>query len=192
MRLAQRRGQARFLWFDKQPVDGTGFGTLDEALWKPLLSAEGAVDPELALDKMGLLTEDHNGTVRATVAGILLCCSSPEDWLPNACIAATPVTGGDRASGQLDAQVIGGPLDKQIREALAFTVRNLRVAARKEPAPRPAPVQREGAVRGPGQCRCPSRLLYSGKQNQARHVRGQIGALFAGRAAQQSHGGQHR
>ena len=29
LRLAQRRGQARFLWFDKQPVDGTGFGTLD-------------------------------------------------------------------------------------------------------------------------------------------------------------------
>ena len=46
LRLAQRRSQARFLRFDRQPVVGTGFGTLDEALWKPLLSAEGAVDPE--------------------------------------------------------------------------------------------------------------------------------------------------
>ena len=55
LRLAQRRGQASFLWFDKQPVDATGFGTLDEALWKPLTSAEGAADPELALEKMGLL-----------------------------------------------------------------------------------------------------------------------------------------
>ncbi len=40
LRLAQRRGQARFLWFDKQPVPETGFGTLNEALWKPLLSTE--------------------------------------------------------------------------------------------------------------------------------------------------------
>ena len=42
LRLAQKRGQSRFLWFDKQPIPGTGFGSLDESLWKPLLSAEGA------------------------------------------------------------------------------------------------------------------------------------------------------
>lgn len=146
LRLAQRRGQARFLRFDRQPVDGTGFGTLNEALWKPLLSAEGAVDPELTLEWMGLLTEDHNGTVRATVAGILLCCDSPEDWLPNACITATRYKGVDRASGQLDAQVIGGPLDKQIREALAFTVRNMSVAARKAPARQDLPQYSEKAL----------------------------------------------
>ena len=45
LRLAQRRGQARFLWFDKQTVPDTGFRTLEEELWKPLLSAEGAADP---------------------------------------------------------------------------------------------------------------------------------------------------
>ena len=94
LRLAQGRGQARFLWFDKQTVDETGFGTLDEALWKPLLSAEGAADPEIALEKMGLLAVDENGTVRATVAGVLLCSSSPEQWLPNACITATRYKGG--------------------------------------------------------------------------------------------------
>ena len=41
LRLAQRRAQARFLWSDKQIVQGTGFKTLAEPLWKPLLSAEG-------------------------------------------------------------------------------------------------------------------------------------------------------
>ena len=35
LRLAQKREQASFLWFDKQPVDGTGFETLDALLWKP-------------------------------------------------------------------------------------------------------------------------------------------------------------
>ena len=146
LRLAQRRGQASFLWFDKQPVDGTGFGTLDDAFWKPLVSAEGAADPELALEKMGLLAVDQNGTLRATVAGVLLCSSSPEHWLPNACITATRYRGADRASGQLDSQMIGGPIDKQVREALAFAVRNMSVAARKEPARQDLPQYSERAL----------------------------------------------
>lgn len=134
LRLAQRRGQARFPWFDKQTVDGTGFETLDEALWKPLLSTEGAADPRVALEKMGLLALDQNGTVRATVAGILMCCNVPEQWLSNAHIIATRYRGTDRASGQLDSQTICGPIDKQITLALAFAVRNMQVAARKDPA----------------------------------------------------------
>ena len=134
LRLAQKRAQSRFLWYDKQPVPGTGFGSLDESLWKPLLSAEGAAAPELALEKMGLLTNDENGVTRATVAGVLLCTRSPEEWLPNACITATCYRGKDRASGQIDAQIITGPLNRQIAEAVAFTVRNMRVGAFKNPA----------------------------------------------------------
>ena len=49
LRLAQRRDRARFPSFDKRPVDGTGFATLDRELWLPLPSAEGARDPEPAL-----------------------------------------------------------------------------------------------------------------------------------------------
>ena len=134
LRLAQRRGQARFIWFDKQTVPGTGFGTFDAALWRRLLSAEGASDPELALEKMGLLAPDENGTMRATAAGVLICTDSPEQWLPNACITATRYRGADRASEQIDSQTICGPLDRQITQALAFAVRNMRVAARKDPA----------------------------------------------------------
>ena len=134
LRLAQQRGQARFLWFDKQPVPDTGLGTLDEALWKPLLSAEGRIDPETALEKMGLLGQDEHGTMRATVAGLLFCSHTPEEWLPNACITATHYRGTDRASGQLDTQTITGPLNRQIAEAVAFAVRNMRVGAYKDPA----------------------------------------------------------
>ncbi len=134
LRLAQQRGQARFLWFDKQPVPDTGLGTLDEALWKPLLSAEGRIDPETALEKMGLLGQDEHGVVRATVAGLLFCSHTPEEWLPNACITATHYRGTDRASGQLDTQTITGPLNRQIAEAVAFAVRNMRVGAYKDPA----------------------------------------------------------
>ena len=146
LRLAQRRGQARFLWFDKQPVPGTGFGTLDEDLWKPLLSVEGAADPESALDKMGLLTTDENGTTRATVAGVLLCTRSPEEWLPNACIVATFYRGKERGSGQIDAQTITGPLNRQIAEAVAFALRNMRVGAYKNPARTDLPQYSEAAL----------------------------------------------
>ncbi len=146
LRLAQKRAQSRFLWFDKQPVPGTGFGSLDESLWKPLLSAEGAAFPELALEKMGLLTDDENGTTRATVAGVLLCTRSPEEWLPNACISATCYQGEDRASGQIDAQTITGPLNRQIAEAVTFAVRNMRVGAYKNPARTDLPQYSEKAL----------------------------------------------
>ena len=146
LRLAQQRGQARFLWFDKQPVQGTGFGSLDEALWKPLLSTVGAADPESALEKMGLLTSDENGTTRTTVAGVLLCSRSPEEWLPNACITATCYRGNDRASEQIDAQTITGPLNRQITEAVAFVVRNMRVGAYKNPARTDLPQYSEAAL----------------------------------------------
>ena len=146
LRLAQRRGQARFLWFDKQPVPGTGFGSLDESLWKPLLSAEGAAAPEVALEKMGMLTSDENGVTRATVAGVLLCSRTPEQWLPNACITAACYRGTHRASGQIDAQTITGPLNQQIETALAFAIRNMRVGAYKNPTRTDLPQYSEAAL----------------------------------------------
>ena len=134
LRLSQRRAQSRFLWFDKQPVPDTGFHTLDESIWKPLLSAEGRADPETALEKLALLTEDDRGVTRATVAGVLLCSAAPHEWLPNACITATLYAGSDRASGQLDAQTVVGPLPRQVADAIVFAIRNMRVGAYKDPA----------------------------------------------------------
>lgn len=146
LRLAQKRGQSRFLWFDKQTVPETGFETLSRNLWNSLLSAEGARDPESALIKAGLLAEDGTGTMRATVAGVLLCSESPELLLPNACIMATHYLGNDRAAKQVDAQEIGGPINRQISDAVAFVLRNMKTAARKEPARVDMPQYSERAV----------------------------------------------
>ena len=134
MRLAQQRGQARYLWFDEQTVPDSGFRTLDQTLWKPLLSAEGRAGPETALEKLALLGRDEDGALRATVAGILLCTKAPEQWLPNACITATHYRGEDRSSGQLDARIITGPINQQVADAMAFVMRNMRVGAYKKPA----------------------------------------------------------
>ncbi len=146
LRLAQRRGQARFRWFDEQTVPNTGFRTLDEPLWRPLLSAEGAANPEPALAKLGLLAPDEAGITRATVTGVLLCARHPEEWLPNAGITATHYRGRNRASGQIDAQEIVGPLDRQIADAMVFVARNMRVAARKDPARADVPQYSERAL----------------------------------------------
>lgn len=146
LRLAQRRGQARFQWFDEQPVPNTGIGTLDSALWKPLLSAEGAANPEAALEKLALLALDENSVMRATVAGVLLCSKHPEEHLPNACITATRYRGMDRASGQANTKEITGPLDQQIVAALNFVRNNMSEAARKTPTRVDLPQYSEQAV----------------------------------------------
>ncbi len=134
MRLAQRRGQARFTGFDEQTVASTGFSTLDKELWKRLLSAEGLRDPQLALEKLGLLHTNSYGTVLATVAGILTCTRQPREFLPGAEVTAVRYKGTDRASGQVDAHDIAGPINEQITHALAFVLRNMRIGARKDPA----------------------------------------------------------
>ena len=133
LRLAQNRAQSRYLWFDKQIVPETGFETLSERLWEPLLTVAAAADPRRGLLNLRLLAQDEAGVDRATVAGILLCTPSPQDWLPQATIAATHYRGLDRASGQLDAQEVAGPLPAQIADAVRFVVRNMRVSARKTP-----------------------------------------------------------
>ena len=146
LRLAQRRTEGRYLWYDEQPVAETGFDTLDPALWGPLLSAEGASEPEVALAKLALLGPDESGARRATVAGVLLCTQHPERWLPNAVVTATRYRGTDRTTGQVDAQEITGPLNRQIADAVTFAVRNMQVAARKTPARIDMPQYSEKAI----------------------------------------------
>ena len=146
LRLAQQRAHSRYLGFDNQVVPETGFETLSERLWEPLLSVAGATDPRRGLMNLRLLAPDEAGVDRATVAGVLLCAASPQDWFPQAAIVATHYRGIDRASGQLDAQEIVGPLAVQIADAVQFVVRNMRVAARKTPEREDVPQYSKAAV----------------------------------------------
>ena len=134
LRLAQRRGQARVRSYDERPIASTGVGTFDETLWKPLVGARGAAAPEAALERLALLGADETGAVRATVAGALLCSPAPEQWVRGASITAVCYRGTDRASGQVDAREITGPLPRQVADAMAFAERHIRIAARKDPA----------------------------------------------------------
>jgi predicted HTH transcriptional regulator len=133
-RLLQQRSQARLISFDEQAVPGNTITDLDERLWRRFLGSR-TDDETTVLRKMKLLTKDEVGQERATVAGVLMCSRAPEEWLPNAVIQAVRYRGTRQDSNyQVDAQEIKGPLDEQIRSALAFVRRNMQIAARKDPA----------------------------------------------------------
>jgi predicted HTH transcriptional regulator len=138
-RLFQQRSQARLIRFDEQAVPGTSPHDLDVDLRRRFLGED--VEPSVAtLQKLKLLTNDDSGERRATVAGILMCCQSPETWLPGAFIQAVRYRGSRQDSNyQVDAQEIKGPLDRQVRDAISFVQRNMRVAALKDPARREVP-----------------------------------------------------
>lgn len=132
-RLFQQRSQARLIRFDEQAVPDTHLSSLDEALWRRFLgrsSEEGVT----TLKKMKILTADETGEDRATVAGALMCSRASEQWLPGAFIQAVRYRGTRQDSNyQVDAQQITGPLDQQVRSALAFVERNMSVSASKTP-----------------------------------------------------------
>ena len=146
-RLLQSRGQSDATATDTQVVRDTGINSLRPELWRRYASSRINEPAEIVLSKLKFLKDDQSGTLRATVGGVVLAAEDPRDWLPNAYIQAVCYE-GQRMDGnrQLDAQDIGGPLDRQIRDAMRFVVRNRRVAACKQPARSDVPQYSERAV----------------------------------------------
>ncbi len=132
-RLFQQRSQARLIRFEEHPVPQSSMSDLSEELWKKY-TARSDEPSEIVLLKRNLLSREESGVVRAAVAGILLCCEHPERFLPNAFIDAVRYRGIRQDSNyQTDAQKICGPLDQQIKQAMAFLKRNQTIMATKEP-----------------------------------------------------------
>ena len=146
-RLLQSRGQSDATATDTQVVRDTGVNSLSPDLWRRYASSRTNDPAEITLTKLKFVKDDRHGALRATVGGVLLAAVDPREWLPNAFIQAVCYD-GTRQDGnrQLDALDIGGPLDRQIREAMQFVVRNRRVAARKRPARSDVPQYHERAV----------------------------------------------
>ena len=132
--LFQQRGRSGQFGPDEEIVAGTGVNTLDAALIDRFMSSRTAQADETQLTKLGLIREDDSGVLRATVAGVLLCTERPHEHISGAAVEAVRYSGTvlGRAT-QLDAATITGPLDEQIRDAVAFARRNTQVAARKAP-----------------------------------------------------------
>lgn len=135
-RLYQQRSQTRLIRFDETPVPDATLADLDERLWSRFRTPLTTGAPEEMLAKLAMASQDEEGTWRPTVAGALLGCRAPEEFLSCAFIQAVAYRGesvvpqADRAY-QRDAIDITGPLDRQIFDACAFVRKNMRVGARK-------------------------------------------------------------
>ena len=132
-RLFQTKSQARTISFDEQFVPSTNQETLDRSLYLRFIT-EGADEndiEDLLLKRRLLVREGQE--IRASVAGILMCHDSPENFLYNSYIQAVLYRGKEKdANNQLNSKDFRGPLDNQIIEALDFVQRYNAVAAKKD------------------------------------------------------------
>ena len=132
-RLFQTRSQARIISFDEQYVPNTTQGTIKESLYRRFITENAAEDEiEDLLLKRLLLVKDGD-EVRSSVAGVLMCHDTPDDYLYNSYIQAVLYRGKEKdANDQIDATDIKGPLDQQIIEAMKFANRYNVIAAKKD------------------------------------------------------------
>jgi len=135
-RLFQQRSQARIIRFDEQPIPDATLNDLAEPLWQRFSSARSQDTRDVLLDKLAMARSDTDGTVRPTIAGVLMASPDPRRWLPNAFIQAVAYRGTDvlpeaDSAYQVDAQDISGPLDAQVLAACHFVKKNMQVFASK-------------------------------------------------------------
>lgn len=132
-RLFQQRSQTRLIRFDEQAVPGASPDSLDSKLWQKFTTPLSSSHEEQFLTKLGLLTRDQDDRLCPSVTGVLMANSAPQLLIPGAYIQAVHYRGLARdAARQIDAQDIVGPLDQQIRDAVQFVTRNMRVSAIKD------------------------------------------------------------
>ena len=146
-RIFQERSQTRVIRFDESIVPSTAPSDLHYSLTQRFLRGEVDGEPSShphedavqtsddMLRKLRIVTDDPDGTPRLTLAGVLLCTSNPQQWLPHAYIQAVSYA-GERTDidYQTDARDIGGSLDQQIADAMHFVRRNMFVRAAKRVA----------------------------------------------------------
>ena len=158
-RLFQERSQSRIIRFDESAVPGTAPSDLHYSLTRRFLQGDVADEPSTAppedspeasedtLRKLRIVTDDADGRARLTLTGVLLCTPEPQRWLPHAYIQAVSYAGERSDSDyQTDARDVGGPLDRQVAEALHFVRRNMLVRATKHTARSERPQFSERAV----------------------------------------------
>jgi len=133
--LMQQRSQSRLMRYDEQVVPETTLADLDAALFDRFRTELSQDEPEILARKLAMAAVDSEGTLRLTLAGVLLGTATPQKWLPHAYIQAVAYRGTTIEPGiayQLDARDLTGPLDQQVLEGSRFVARNMRTEASKD------------------------------------------------------------
>ncbi len=132
-RLLQSRSQARIIKFDEQFVPNTNKETLRESLYRQFITENAPEDViEDLLLKRSLLVQEGQ-EIRASVAGVLMCHDTPDNYLYNSFIQAVYYRSTEKdANYQIDAKDFKGPLDQQIIDAFKFVQKHNEVSARKD------------------------------------------------------------
>ena len=132
-RLFQTRSQPHTTPFETLPVPYTHKSTLREPLYRRFITEDATEDViEDLLLKRNLLVEEGRD-IRASVAGVLMCHDTPDNYLYNSFIQAVYYSGKVKdANYQIDAKDFRGPLDQQIIDAFKFVQKHNEVSARKE------------------------------------------------------------
>ena len=132
-RLFQTRSQPRKTHFDTLSVPNTHKTTLREPLYRRFITEDATEDmiEDLLLKRTLLVQEGRD--IRASVAGVLMCHDTPDDYLYNSFIQAVYYNSKLKdANYQIDAKDFRGPLDQQITDAFKFVQKHNEVSARKE------------------------------------------------------------
>ena len=132
-RLLQSRSQARIINFDEQFVPNTSKETLKESLYRRFITENAPEDViEDLLLKRSLLVQEGQ-EIRASVAGVLMCHDTPDNYLYNSFIQTVYYRSKEKdANYQIDAKDFKGPLDQQIIDAFKFVQKHNEVSARKD------------------------------------------------------------
>lgn len=132
-RLFLQRSQTRMIRFEEHPVRHASENDVKENLWRRLVKQTSESDQSILL-KRGVLSKSESDVIYPTVAGLLMCCDHPENFLLGAWIEAVRYRGVKRDSNyQIDAQKISGPLDAQVNQTMAFLKKNQTIRAHKSP-----------------------------------------------------------
>lgn len=127
----------RLIRFDEQVVPDAALGDLAPELVDRFRTPQTRDDRNTLLRKLGMARADDDGTLRPSVAGVLLGSTNPERWLGHAFIQAVAYRGDgvpgaeDLRGYQLDAKNITGSLDVQVADACRFVLRNIRMFANR-------------------------------------------------------------
>lgn len=129
-RMFQQRSQARLIRFEEQSVPGTSLNDVFQTQY--LVDSALGADAATQLRRLHLTTENE-GKVCLSVAGVLFCTKTPNDWLRGAYIQAVAYKGvANDPADQIDAKDFTGPITDQIQYAFDFVMRHMLVPATKE------------------------------------------------------------